>query len=95
MPTRGSCRENRGPGKLREWRRSRINRAAHDLPPGWVGRPHSQRHSLPQRPSPTQPGGGRHTYVAKRGGRASGAHIQPKGMTVGCRSTISKARNAL
>jgi hypothetical protein len=24
-----------------EWRRSRINRAAHDLPSGWVGRPHS------------------------------------------------------
>jgi hypothetical protein len=26
----------------REWRRSRINRAAHDLPPGWAGRPQSQ-----------------------------------------------------
>jgi hypothetical protein len=56
-----------------EWRRSRINRAAHDLPPGWAGRPHSNRHSLPQRPSPAQPGGGRHTYIAKRGGRACGA----------------------
>jgi hypothetical protein len=55
-------------GEMREWRRSRINRAAHDLPPGWVGRPHSNRHSLIPRLSPAQPGGGRHTYVAKRSG---------------------------
>ena len=50
-----------------EWRRSRINCAAHDLPPGRAGRPHFPLHSSVQRPSPARPGGGRHTYVAKRG----------------------------
>jgi hypothetical protein len=54
-----------------------LNRAAHDLPPGGVGRPHSQRHSLLRRPSPAPPGGGRHTYVAKRGGVTRGFARDP------------------
>jgi hypothetical protein len=66
-PTPAPASERTACPYLREWRRSRINRAAHDLPPGWVGHPHSLRHSFVRRPSPTQPGGGRHTYVAKRG----------------------------
>jgi hypothetical protein len=57
------------------------------LPAGPV-RPHSPRHSCVRRPSPAQPGGGRHTYVAKRGrvtrlrrvgrrsGRAAKHHIR-------------------
>jgi hypothetical protein len=43
------------------------NRAAHDLPAKWAGRPHSLRHSVVQRPSPAHLAGGRHSYVAKRG----------------------------
>jgi hypothetical protein len=31
----------------------------------WAGRPHSPRHSLLRRPSPAQPGGGRHTDAAR------------------------------
>jgi hypothetical protein len=52
--------------KMWEWRRSRINRAAHDLPPAGPGARSFQRHSSAQRPSPAQPGGGRHTHIAKR-----------------------------
>ena len=37
---------------MREWRRSRIRRAAHDLPPGWVERPGFQRHGVARRASP-------------------------------------------
>ena len=55
-----------------EWRRSRTNCAAHDLPPSRVGRPHSHRHSGAQRPSPARLGGGRHTYVAERLTSANG-----------------------
>ena len=40
------------PGEMREWRRSRINRAAHDLPPRWVGVTQLERHSVVQRPNP-------------------------------------------
>jgi len=55
---------------------------------------------LARTPNPTLPkdnpvGGGRHTYVAKRGGRAGGAHIQPKGMTAWCRRAVGNARDAL
>jgi hypothetical protein len=52
-------------------------------------------------PSPTlaprtaQWGGRRHTYVAKRVGRAGGAMIQPKGMTIWCRRAVGNARDAL
>jgi hypothetical protein len=48
------------------------------LLPGWVGRPHSKQHSVVQRPSPAQLGGGRHTYVAKRGGCVCGVMIHPE-----------------
>jgi hypothetical protein len=56
---------------------------------------------LARRPNPTlaprtaQWGGGRHTYVAKRGGRAGGAMIEPKGMTAWCRRAVGNARDAL
>jgi hypothetical protein len=79
LPPKTAVREGRF-SPMREWRRSRINRAAHDLLPGWAGRPHSTWHSFVRRPSPAQPGGGRHTYVAKRGGCASGA-VRDGGMT--------------
>ena len=49
-----------------EWRRSRINRAAHDLPADWGGRPVSKLDSFVQRQSPPQSAGWRHSYVAKR-----------------------------
>jgi hypothetical protein len=40
-------------------------------------------------------GSGRHTYVAKRVGRAGGAMIQPKGMTAGCRRAVINPRKGL
>jgi hypothetical protein len=46
-------------------------------------------------PTTAQWGGGRDTYVAKRGGRAGGAMIQPKGMTDSCGCAASNARDAL
>jgi hypothetical protein len=35
------------------------------------------------------------SYIAKRGGRACGTVIQPKGMTGCCHYAVSSARNAL
>jgi len=58
--------------ELWEWRRSRINRAAHDLPAKWGGRPSFHLDSFVQRQSPPHLAGGRHTYVAKRGGGGGG-----------------------
>ena len=56
---------------------------------------------LARTPNPTlaprtaQWGSGRHTYVAKRVGRAGGAVIQPKGMTAWCRRAVGNARDTL
>jgi hypothetical protein len=84
---------------MREWRRSRnlvpfncarpagpANRPSSTIPPVV-----SRRRRLIEELSNS------HTdsYVAKRGGGACGAMIQPKGMTTCCRRAVSNARNAL
>ena len=61
-----------------EWRRSRINRAAHDVPPRWPWFGRCARECRWKLGHPGQRGGGRHTHVAKRGGRASGALINQR-----------------
>jgi hypothetical protein len=72
----GDCEALR---EMVEWRRSRINRAALDLPPGWVGRPYSKRHSSCSVRTSAQRKAGGHTYVATRGGsRAVLAHDPPR-----------------
>ena len=106
-PLRRLCWDARTPGSNRfpvekskwvntflemwEWPRSRINRAAHDLPPGWGGRPLFLRHSVVQRQSPPQPGGGRHSYVAKRG-RALLRRVQARDWRSGVRFVAGGGR---
>jgi hypothetical protein len=57
-----------------EWRRSRINRAAHDLPPRWDEVTLLQRHSVVQCPS-LVPAGRRAAHLRSVAGQGHGRFL--------------------